>query len=119
MQDQTFKREYTRDVDTAGSSGSAASGIAAGANDLKDKTSDALNGAAKGVERVGHTMSDRVATAADKAASALGSTAEYVREFESRDVMDNVTNMAKRHPAATLAAAVAIGFLVGRSASRS
>lgn len=119
MQDQTFKREYTRDVDTAGTSGSVAGSVASSANELKDKTSDALNGAAKGVERVGHTMSDRVATAADKAASALGSTAEYVRDFESRDIMDDVTNMAKRHPAATLAAAVAIGFLVGRSATRS
>ena len=116
MQDQTFKREYTRDVDT---SGSVAGAVASGANDLKDKTSGALDGAADRVERAGHSVSARVATAADKAASALGSTAEYVRDIDSRDIMEDVTNMAKRHPGATLAAAVVLGFLVGRSATRS
>jgi ElaB/YqjD/DUF883 family membrane-anchored ribosome-binding protein len=116
MPDQTFKREYTRDTHM---SDSAVDTVASEANNLKDKTSDAMDSAAKSVERAGHSVSDRVATAADKAASALGSTAEYVRDIDSRDIMDDVTNMAKRHPAATLAAAVALGFLVGRSATRS
>ena len=111
MTDQSFKRDYTPDVDTAGA-------IATGAQEVQDKASHALDGAANRVQGAGHTVSARVATAADKAAAALGSTAEYVREFDSRDVMKDVTDMAKRHPGAMLATAVFVGFLVGRSATR-
>ncbi len=97
----------------------ASATVAAGANDMKDKASHALDGAANSVERAGHSVSNRVATAADKAAAALGSTAEYVRDIDSRDIMEDLSSMAKRHPGATLAAAVAVGVLVGRSATRS
>lgn len=117
MTDSTFKRDYTRDVNSATSN--AAGAVASGAHELQDKTSDVLDGAANRVERTAHSVSARVATAADKAASALGSTAEYVRDLDSRDIMEDVTNMAKRHPGAALAAAVVVGFLVGRSATRS
>ncbi len=110
MQDYSLKNAYTPDV---------ADSVAAGANDLKHTASHALDDASERIERAGHSVSARVASVADKAASAFGSTAEYVREIDSRDTMEDLTSMAKRHPAATLAAAVAIGFFVGRSATRS
>ncbi len=115
MQDHTMNHDPSR---LTGGSG-AAGAVAAGANDMKDKASHALDGAANRLERAGHSVSDRVATAADKAAAALGSTAEYVRDIDSRDIMEDLTSMAKRHPGVTLAAAVALGFLVGRTATRS
>jgi len=90
-----------------------------GADEMRDTASHALDGAAHRIERAGHSLGERVATAADKASAALGSTAEYVRDIDSRDIMDDLSSMAKRHPAVTLAAAVAVGFLVGRSATRS
>ncbi len=109
MQDQILNRDQNRD-----------SGLVFDrANDVKDKASHALDGAAGKVERAGHTMSERVATAADKASAALGSTAEYVRDIDSRDIMQDLSGMAKRHPGATLAAAVVVGFFVGRSVTRS
>jgi hypothetical protein len=38
--------------------------------------------------------------------------------METRDVVGEVTAMAKRHPGASLVAAAAIGFLLGRSFTR-
>ncbi len=106
MTDQILNREHTQNA-------------LHGANDMKDKASHAMEGAANRLERAGHTVSDRVASAADKASAALGSTAEYVRDIDARDIMKDLSSMAKRHPGVTLAAAVAVGFLVGRSATRS
>ncbi len=97
---------------------SAIDAVADRAEETTGRTSDALEATARQVERAGRRMGDRVATVADKAASALGSTAEYVREFDARDAMDEMKDIAKRHPVAVLALAVVAGFLVGRSASR-
>ncbi len=106
---------FDRDLSMSGAAGT----VNAGANNLKDKATHALDGAAGHVERAGHSVSDRVATYADKAAGALGSTAQYVRDIDSRDVMEDITAMAKRHPGVTLAAAAVVGFLAGRAATRS
>ncbi len=112
MESQTFDRDPLSISGTADA-------INTGAHNLKDKASHALDGAAGQLERAGHSVSDRVATYADKAAGALGSTAQYVREIDSRDVMQDITAMAKRHPGVTLAAAAVVGFLAGRAATRS
>ncbi len=108
---ESHAHDYAGVADTVDTSGG-------NAQEAKEKTSQALDSVASRVDRAGQRMSDRVATVADKAASALGSTAEYVRDFDSRDVMDDMKEMAKRHPVATLATAALVGFLVGRSASR-
>lgn len=91
--------------------------VADKAEEATDRASEKLDGAAGKVERAGRRMGDRVATVADKAASALGSTADYMRDFDARDTMDEMTNIAKRHPMATIAIALAAGFLLGRSAT--
>lgn len=93
--------------------------INGGTSNLKTKASHAIDGAAGQLERAGHSVGDRVVTYADKAAGALGSTAQYVREIDSRDVMEDITAMAKRHPGVTLAAAAVVGFLAGRAVTRS
>jgi ElaB/YqjD/DUF883 family membrane-anchored ribosome-binding protein len=111
-------QEHMHDREQFGAAGSGGA-LSADTSDMKSRASNALDGAASTLERAGHTLSDRVATAADKAASALGTTAEYVRDIDSRDIMQDLSSMAKRHPGATLAAAVALGFFVGRSATRS
>ena len=60
----------------------------------------------------------RIAGLADRTASALDSTGRYLREMESRDVLVDLGEIAKRHPGKSLLAAIAVGFLVGRSLSR-
>lgn len=54
----------------------------------------------------------------ERAADALDSTGQYLREWESRDLMSDVGELAKRHPGKSLLAAAAIGFFVGRSITR-
>lgn len=54
----------------------------------------------------------------ERAADALDSTGQYLREWEQRDLMSDVGELAKRHPGKSLLAAAAIGFFVGRAITR-
>lgn len=60
----------------------------------------------------------KLAAMTDKAAGALDSTASFVRDFDSRDILKDIGTMARKHPGRTLAAAVVVGFFLGRSLSR-
>lgn len=98
---------------------SAKKGLAQNAQNMQTATADALEGAANRLQESGKGVGHRVAGAADKTAAALTTTAEYVREFDARNMMDDVTEMAKRHPGKSLAIAAAFGFMVARSLTRS
>lgn len=54
----------------------------------------------------------------ERAADALDTTGQYLREWEDRDLLSDVGELAKRHPGKSLLAAAAIGFFVGRSITR-
>jgi hypothetical protein len=54
----------------------------------------------------------------DKAADVLDTTGQYLREWDERDLLSDVGELAKRHPGKSLLAAAAIGFFVGRSITR-
>lgn len=84
---------------------------------------ESVAGTLDGVAERLHTRAERmtngkIAAATDKAAGALDSTASFVREFDSRRMLDDVGAMARKHPGRTIAAAVIVGFLLGRSMSR-
>jgi hypothetical protein len=40
------------------------------------------------------------------------------RDFDERDIMQEFSAIARRHPSMTVVAAMSIGFLVGRSSTR-
>lgn len=61
---------------------------------------------------------DRLTGMAHSAASALDSTADWVRENNSTKIMADVTSLVKRNPGPSMLAAIAVGFLVGRAFSR-
>lgn len=86
---------------------------------VQSATAKALDSAADRVQNSGKGVSHSVADMADKTAAALNTTADYVRDFDSRDMMNDVTDMAKRHPGKSLAIAAAFGFILGRSLMRS
>jgi ElaB/YqjD/DUF883 family membrane-anchored ribosome-binding protein len=65
-----------------------------------------------------HTGAARVASAARSAADALTSSAQYVREHDARDMMDDLMEVVKNNPGPALLGAVAIGFVIGRALSR-
>jgi ElaB/YqjD/DUF883 family membrane-anchored ribosome-binding protein len=75
---------------------------------------DSLDTAASAV----HTGGERVASAAHSAAGALTSGAQYVREHDARDMIDDVMQLVKNNPGPALLGAAALGFLVGRALSR-
>jgi len=89
-----------------------------GMESKRESIASAIDGAA---DRLHDTASGRgrLAGLADRTANVLDSTGRWVRDVEARDVVGEVTAMAKRHPGASLVAAVAIGFLLGRSLTRS
>jgi ElaB/YqjD/DUF883 family membrane-anchored ribosome-binding protein len=61
----------------------------------------------------------RLAGITDKTANALDATGRYVRDMGKRDLMQDLTKIAKEHPGKSLVAAMAVGLLVGRSMTRS
>lgn len=70
------------------------------------QTADSLRGrAGMGTDK----MSQLAGTAAEK----LDATARYLREHNSRDMVSGFDQMIRRNPGASLAAALAVGFLLG------
>jgi ElaB/YqjD/DUF883 family membrane-anchored ribosome-binding protein len=78
-----------------------------------DNAADRLHDKADGMK------GGRLAGLTDKTANALDSTGRFVRDLSSRDVMADLTKIAKDHPGKSLIAAMVLGLLVGRSMSRS
>lgn len=100
-------------------SGSTADGAGNPSAPRRDALAGALDTAATKL----HAKADglhggRIAGMADKTASALDSTATFVREFDSREMLDDVSVLAKKHPGKALAAAALVGFFVGRALTR-
>jgi ElaB/YqjD/DUF883 family membrane-anchored ribosome-binding protein len=82
-----------------------ASAIDSAAASLRDKTGSMPGG-------------DKVAGAANTAADAMESVADYVRDQDLRSMLSDAQQIVRQHPGATLLTAAAIGFLLARSLSR-
>jgi ElaB/YqjD/DUF883 family membrane-anchored ribosome-binding protein len=81
---------------------------------VRSTTADSLESAANAV----HSGGTRVASAAHSAADALASGARYVRDHETRDMIEDFLELVRNNPGPALLGAVALGFLVGRTLSR-
>lgn len=57
---------------------------------------------------------ETVAGMAHKTANTMQATAEYVRGHDLRDMRADVETFVRKRPAASLIAAAAVGFLIGR-----
>lgn len=49
------------------------------------------------------------------AANRLGGAADYLREHDSRDMIDGVQDLVRKHPGKSLAVAAVVGFLTARA----
>lgn len=76
----------------------------------REPTANTLQSAASTL----HQQSERVSKVAHRTADRLQSTADYVREHDARGMVKDLQVVVKEHPAGTLLAAVAFGFLFGR-----
>ena len=82
-----------------------ASAIDSAASSLRDRTGSMPGG-------------EKVAGAANTAADAMESVADYVRDQDLRSMLSDAQQIVRQHPGATLLTAAAIGFLLARSLSR-
>lgn len=60
---------------------------------------------------------DKLTSMAHSAATALDSTADWVRENDSAKIINDVSSLVKRNPGPSMLAAIAVGFLIGRAFS--
>jgi ElaB/YqjD/DUF883 family membrane-anchored ribosome-binding protein len=102
--------------------------VAQKANEAKDKIADlgrktvdqidaqresvasTLNKTASALHEQGENAAGLAHTTADK----LETTADYLRQHDLKAMMSDVEELAKRYPGQCLAAAVGVGFLLGR-----
>jgi hypothetical protein len=87
-------------------------------NARKDRASDVLGQLATGVRQMGQPLHDDalagLGSIVDKAASRLEEVAEGMRERDVTELADEVRTLARRRPAAFMAAGFATGLLAAR-----
>ena len=92
-----------------------------------EKIDEGRTTAAEGLESAASTLHQKadalpggqsVKGAAHKAADALDSTANYLRENDVKSMLSDVQKIVKNNPGSALLIAAALGFLVARSLSR-
>ena len=81
----------------------------------RDRVGDALGRTATRLHATADDLSGKVTRAVDSAADALDSTGQYVRDFDGKATLDDLTSVAKRPPGKALMAAAVLGFVAGRA----
>ena len=84
-----------------------------------DAIAGAVDGVANRLEESADAMKNgRLARVTRGTANALDSTASYVREFEPKAALKDITEVMKKHPQIAIASAVVLGVLLGRTMTR-
>ena len=85
-------------------------------NDRREPAARSLNQAAASLHETADNLPGvrRVSDLAHATADRIQATADYVRDHDVRAVMSDVEGFVRRHPGQSLAAAVVLGFLLGR-----
>jgi len=81
---------------------STAEKLEASMDSQRQKTADALNEAADGVDRQADRLPNPLDEYADAVKNALGSTADYVRHNNAREMADDAGTLVSDHPVASL-----------------
>jgi ElaB/YqjD/DUF883 family membrane-anchored ribosome-binding protein len=89
-------------------------------DDNREAAASGLKDAASSLHQNAGSMSggDKLTSLAHSAASALDTTADWVRENNSTKIMADISSLVKRNPGPSMLAAIAVGFLIGRTFSR-
>ena len=94
---------------------------------MTNATTDPRSTLAQGLESAANSLHDRaeslpggdkIVRAAETAAGAMDSAADYVRNQDLRAMASDLRQIIRRHPGATLAIAAGLGFLLVRALSR-
>ena len=91
------------------------------ASDIKESVADTARTAASAIrDRVDQLPGgQKVQQFAQAAAERLGTTAEYVRSHDPKRMLADAERVVKNNPGASLVVAAALGFVIGRSFTRS
>lgn len=84
----------------------------------REETGAALHTAASSVRTTGRQGSEAIDNLATSAADQLDATASYIEDHDLRAAFTSLRRFGRRHPAGSLVAAVAIGFLAGSALCR-
>jgi ElaB/YqjD/DUF883 family membrane-anchored ribosome-binding protein len=87
-------------------------------DEARYETADALAGAACSVRTTGRQGSEAIDDLANSAASKLDSTAAYVRRHDTSDMLGDLQQLVRRHPASFLVGAAVVGFFLGSAGRR-
>jgi len=93
--------------------------VAAAVNDQREAVADFVEGIGDRVESAMPSAEGAPAEFARRAKGALNSTADYIRQTDLGDVVEDVKRYTKSNPVPMLLGAVAVGFLAGRMLRRS
>jgi hypothetical protein len=97
------------------------------AGSVSEKLDEQRENAADGLGRFASTLHDKaesvpggpkMANVTHSIADGMESTATYLREHDFSRMGEDVLKVCRKYPAQSLVAALAVGFLVGRSARR-
>src|SRR4051812_19729676 len=89
-----------------------------------DNIDSTVRNAAGAVENTANTLRSqaggqgKMSDIAQTAASKLDSTAQYMREFDSRELITQVEDWTRQNPGIAIVSAAAVGFLIGLSFRR-
>jgi len=84
-------------------------------DEQKDKAASKLESAAAKLHETADTSSERMSNMAHSAAEGLQSTASFLREHDTREMVGSLEGVIRKYPAQSLLIAVATGFLLGRA----
>ena len=91
------------------------------ASDIKESVSDMARTASSAVRDRADQLpgGQKVQEFAHAAANRLGTTADYVRSTDARRMRTDVERVVKNNPGPALVVAAALGFVIGRTFTRS
>jgi ElaB/YqjD/DUF883 family membrane-anchored ribosome-binding protein len=90
------------------------------ARQAQEKADQGINQAAGGLETAAEKLREKtpdegvVGQASEKVASGVESAAGYLRDRDSKQIVEDIENYAREHPAQAVGAALVAGFLIGR-----
>jgi len=113
---------FTDKVSAAASEAKARAAELAGkadqaADEARSRAAAGLGSAAEAVEGEAQEGAQTIRRAGRRAADALATSANYIRDNSARDMFEDAMEVVKDNPGVALLGAVAIGFLVGRAFS--
>ena len=84
-------------------------------DEQRENAADKLESAATRMHRAADAGAQRVSSTVHSAAEGVQSTADYLREHDSKQLMGSVENLVRKYPGRALLIAASFGFLAGRA----